>query len=74
MTAPLTRADLDHLGCDGPACTHDHSQGLAIHGGCHPSAPVECWYRAGVLAFHCKRCAKLVVEIAVAGGDQRGGA
>lgn len=63
---PLTRAQLDHMRCGSPGCTETHDGGLAIHAACHPSSPVACWYQAGVLAFRCKRCQTLVVEIKVA--------
>lgn len=66
MTAPLTRRDLDHRGCQMPGCTESHEGGIYLHARCHTNAPVETFYQHGVLTFRCKRCSELVAEIAVA--------
>ena len=65
---PLTRRDLDHMGCSTPGCTEKHESGITVRARCHLNAPVEAWYRDGLLTFRCKKCSALVVTIAVADG------
>lgn len=69
MPRPMTRNELDRLGCAMPNCTHDHTKDpdLFFHARCHMSAGSEVSYNKqnGVLTIKCKQCKKLVAEIAV---------
>lgn len=67
----LTRKDLDGRGCEAPDCDHTHDDGpLAINQRCHPAAPTETWYRAGVVSVTCGTCGATVADIAVAEGPK----
>lgn len=65
---PLTRADLDKMGCQGEGCTHGPADGHALVVGarCHPGSPVWATYIGGVLEFSCGECGRPVTVIAVA--------
>lgn len=64
---PLTRAVLDEMGCGTPNCGHDHTV-LYLHQACHSGVGTRAAYdkRNGVLTIRCRRCEKVVAEIAVA--------
>jgi hypothetical protein len=67
--AALTQIDLDAAGCEVPNCRHDHTV-LFLKGVCHPSAGNRAAYdkRTKSLKLHCRRCEKIIAEIAVAAG------
>ena len=66
MDEPLTREDLEPLGCDAPNCGHDHSV-LSLFPTCHSKAGLCVAYdkREGALRISCGRCDKPVALIAV---------
>jgi hypothetical protein len=68
MTEPLTRAMLDRTQCATPGCTHEDHRLIYLHSACHPSVGCRVAYdmARGVVVVRCRRCAKLVAEIAVA--------
>lgn len=68
MSAPLTRADLDAMGCAMPDCTHEDHDLLYVHATCHPSAGSRCVYDAqtGVLGIACRECGRPTVHVQVA--------
>jgi hypothetical protein len=68
MRAPLTQAVLKDAQCDTPGCDHsDHSR-LWLHAQCHPRAGLAVVYdrATGVVTVECRKCTKLVAELAVA--------
>lgn len=68
---PLTRTDLDRMGCDAPGCDHTSHQGPMVpRGRCHPSAGTWCYYQDGVLTVRCRICELMILEIAVAEGPE----
>lgn len=68
---PLTRFQLDGLGCDVPGCTAVHPPGPTgprfLHARCHLKAGLAVCYEAGVLTITCAKCGSGVARIAVAG-------
>lgn len=44
---------------------------LVLHGRCHPGAPLVVSYEkgSGLLCVSCRQCARVIAEVAVAGGD-----
>lgn len=70
MANPLTRADLDMVGCGSPDCGHDHTV-LLIGPECHPKAGLRVCYLKpdGTLHLRCRKCDQPVGVIAVAAGD-----
>lgn len=67
---PLTRQQLDRLGCDNPGCDHTAHDGLILHSNCHPDTPTWTEYNAnaGTLTIRCAECDHRIVRIAVAPG------
>jgi hypothetical protein len=67
---PLTRQQLDRLGCDTPGCDHTAHDGLILHSNCHPDTPTWAEYNAnaGTLTIRCAECNHRIVRIAVAPG------
>lgn len=65
--APLTREQLDPMGCSNPNCTHDHSV-LFLNQACHPGRGVEVKYTkaTGVATIVCHACKAPVADLAVA--------
>lgn len=63
----LTRRELDPMRCETPGCDHaDHPHGLSLHPTCHARAPLQVWYRDGVLTVLCAGCKTEIARIAVA--------
>lgn len=64
---PLTRAQLDPMGCATPHCGHDHSK-LFLIAACHPKANVAAIYikATGTVRIICGKCQQPVADIAVA--------
>lgn len=66
MSEPLTRKELDALGCATPGCDHTSHHGpMYLHGRCHPGAEIVAYYRAGVVTIACNICTLPVTRIAV---------
>lgn len=72
-TKPLTRADLDPLGCETPGCDHTAHDGLVLHSNCHPETPTWTSYHAnsGTIHVECAQCGHRILAIAVAPGPER---
>jgi hypothetical protein len=66
MATPLTRSQLDGKTCEIPGCEHRDHAGLILSPACHPAAPLDVHYLAGILTMRCSRCAVLVTQIKVA--------
>jgi hypothetical protein len=67
---PLTRQDLDRVGCEKPGCDHTAHDGLYLHSHCHPGHPTWTHYSAvsGTITIECAECDQPIVRIAVAPG------
>ncbi len=65
---PLTRKELDEVGCQDPKCDHSTDGEMFLHSRCHVEADLQVAYdrRAGVLNCYCGACDELLVSIAVA--------
>jgi phage FluMu protein Com len=68
ITPTLTRAQLDHLGCDEPSCDHKNEGPIFFHSHCHHDAPTWVSYHKdrGVIRIVCAECNKLIVQLLVA--------
>lgn len=66
---PLTREQLDSMGCSMPNCDHDHSV-LYLEPACHPGSGTDVIYAKenGTLQIVCHVCEKPVAHIQVAKG------
>lgn len=62
----LYREQLDKAHCSTPGCNHKTHDELWLHAACHTGEGVVAKYSQGQLSIYCRRCKKLVVEIAVA--------
>ena len=62
----LTRADIERGTCKRRGCDHSTHGPSVIRSQCHPRAPFEIAYYAGVLTVRCARCTQLVNRILVA--------
>ncbi len=67
-TAPLTRLDLDSMGCGVPGCTHAMHESMFVHSRCHPTAGTRVEYRRpeGVLRIRCRKCEAHIIDVLVA--------
>jgi hypothetical protein len=63
----LTADSMNRMRCENPNCGHDHSV-LYLNASCHPKAGVEVRYTkaTAILTLECKKCKKVVADIAVA--------
>jgi hypothetical protein len=67
MPIPMTRAELNGLGCSDPNCTADHSV-IYFHQRCHQDAGTWTSFdkTTGVLTVECAECRKPIADILVA--------
>ena len=64
---PLTRRELDSMGCQDPSCTGGHGP-MFFHGQCHPRAACVVTYDGGVVRMSCSVCGLPIASVAVASG------
>lgn len=64
MSKPLTKSDLDAMGCGSPECDHDHSV-LFLVAECHPGVAVNLRYdkNRGQLIATCHSCHRKAARI-----------
>lgn len=63
---PMTREDLDRLGCAIPGCDCESSV-VYFHCKDHPGAKIEVSYRAenGVVRVGCMICKRAIISLAI---------
>jgi hypothetical protein len=70
---PVSRTELDAMGCGTPGCTHDHST-LYLTPGCHPGSGTFVHYlkEHGYIIVECAECEKPVGAFWVGDGPRKG--
>jgi hypothetical protein len=64
---PLTRVELDAMGCQTPGCTHQHDHTpMFLHARCHMDSGVTVQYFDGALTINCAKCKAFICRVAVA--------
>jgi hypothetical protein len=64
MMKPISKYELNVMGCGEPNCKHDHSV-LYLHSSCHPRSATWTRYEkiSETLVITCAKCDKEVVRI-----------
>jgi len=68
MRNPLTKTELNAIGCGNPNCGDDHSM-LYMYSTCHPFAGLDAMYNkpTGTMHLICRECEDTVLCVKVAG-------
>lgn len=67
---PMTRAELNELGCSIPDCTDSHDV-IYFHPSCHDGGAVYASFnkKTGILRLECSTCEKPIIDVLVADQD-----
>ena len=68
MNKPVTKNELNVMGCGNPNCREDHNI-LYMHSSCHPEAGLDAMYSkpTGTMHLICRECEDTVLSVKVAG-------
>lgn len=71
MPPPLTRRQLEPMGCGMSDCGHDHTV-LFFHCRHHPGSGLDAAYdkRTGLLTIQCNRCHTFLCSLAIQDEEQ----
>ena len=68
MRKPVTKNELNAMGCGNPNCRDDHSE-LYMRSNCHPFAGLDAMYskHQGNMHLICRECGDPILCVKVAG-------